>query len=62
MHARACAAQPVRIGWYEDEMQVVRHQAPHLDACIAALLSEQIAIERIVASQRKSERGHCRAG
>jgi len=50
MDTRKCAAQLVGIGRHEDEMHVVRHQAPgpYLDARRAAMCGEQIAIERIV--------------
>jgi hypothetical protein len=48
--ARERAAQPVRIGRHQDEVHMVRHQAPgpHRDADVAAMFGEQVAVERIV--------------
>src|SRR5437879_1109624 len=50
MHPRERAAQPVRVGRHEDEVHMVRHQAPgpHLDLGRAAIFGEQIAVKRIV--------------
>ncbi|GLR88017.1 hypothetical protein GCM10007857_47290 [Bradyrhizobium iriomotense] len=50
MHAREGAAQSVGIRGNQDEMHVVRHQAPrpHLDAGGFAIRRKQVAIERIV--------------
>ena len=50
MRPRKRAAQPVRVGRHQDEVHMVRHQAPgpHLDPGRAAMLGEQIAIKRIV--------------
>jgi hypothetical protein len=50
MHTRKRAAQPVRIGRHQDEVHVVRHQAPgpHFDRVRAAVCDEQVAIKRIV--------------
>ena len=64
MHARKCAAQPVRIGRHQDEVDVVRHQAPdpHLDPGGAAVFGEQVAVKRIVAVAEEGARGHCRSG
>jgi hypothetical protein len=47
MHARKRAAKPVETGRHENEMYVVRHQAPdtHLDLGRAAMHGQQIAIE-----------------
>ena len=51
MHAREGAAQPVRVGRHQDQMHMVRHQAPgpHLDVGGLAIGREQIAVARIVA-------------
>jgi hypothetical protein len=58
VHPRQRAAQSVGIGWDQNEMHVVRHQAPgpHLDLRLAAMGGEQIAIQRIVAV---AEEGAC---
>src|SRR4051794_30783969 len=50
MHSRQRAAQSVSIGRNEDQVHMVRHQAsgPHRDIGGAAMLGEQVAIERIV--------------
>ena len=50
MHPRQRAAQPVRIGRHQNEVHVVRHQAPgpHLDLGGAAIFGEQVAIQCIV--------------
>ena len=50
MHARQRPPQPVGIGRHQDEVHVVRHQAPgpHLDLGGTAILGEQVAIKRIV--------------
>ena len=65
MHPRQRAAQAVGIGRHQDQVHVVRHQAPgpHLDLGGAAMLGEQVAIERIVVRRRRRcARGRCRAG
>lgn len=51
MDPRQRTAKPVGIGWHQDQVHVVRHQAPgpDLDIGRAAVLREQVAIERIVA-------------
>ena len=58
MHTRQRAAQPVGIGRHQDEVHVVRHQAPgpHLDAGSAAIFGEQVAIKRIVAVAEEGPR------
>ena len=58
MHPRERAAQAVRIGRHEDEMHVVRHQAPgpHLDLRRSAMFGEQVAIKRIVAVAEEGPR------
>ena len=58
MHARQRAAQPVGIGRHQDEMHMVRHQAPgpHLDLGGAAIFGKQVAIQRIVAVVEKGAR------
>src|SRR5882757_7377118 len=58
MHARQGAAEPVRIGRHQDEVDVVRHQAPgpHLDPGGAAILGEHVAIKRIVAVAEEGPR------
>jgi hypothetical protein len=50
MHARQRAAQAVRIGRHQDQMHVVRHQAPgpHLGLRGAAVFREQVAVKRII--------------
>ena len=50
MHPRQRPAQPVGVGRHQDQVHVVRHQAPgpHLDAGGTAMLGEQVAIKRIV--------------
>ena len=50
MDPRQRAAQPIRIGRHQDQVHVVRHQAPgpHLDIRGAAILGEQVAIKRII--------------
>jgi RHS repeat-associated protein len=50
MHPRQRPAQPVGIGRHQDQVHVVRHQAPgpHLDLGGAAIFSEQVAIKRVV--------------
>ena len=55
---RAGAAQPVGIGRHQDEMHVVRHQAPcpHFDLSGAAILDEQVAIKRIIGVAEESPR------
>jgi len=58
VHPRQRAAQPVGIGRDQNEMHMVRHQAPgpHFHRGLAAMGSEQIAIQRIVAV---AEEGAC---
>ncbi len=58
MHARKRAAQPVGIGRHQDQVDVVRHQAPgpHLDRGGAAIFGEQIAIKRIVEIAKEGTR------
>jgi len=58
MDARECAPQPVGIGRHEDEVHVVRHQAPspHLDAGRAAMLGQQVAKKRIVGVAEEAPR------
>ena len=58
MHPRERAAQPVGIGRHEDEVHMVRHQAPgpHLDCCGAAIFGEQVAIKRIVGVAKEGTR------
>ena len=60
MHPRERAPQPIRIGRHQDEMHVVRHQAPspHLDPGGAAIFGEQVAIECIIGI---GEEGACAA-
>ena len=50
MGPRQRAAQPVRIGRHQNEVYVVRHQAPgpHLDLGSVAIFGEQVAIQCIV--------------
>src|SRR5258705_381182 len=50
MQPRQRAAQPVGIGRHENQVHVVRHQAPgpNLDPGAAAILGEQVAIKRII--------------
>src|SRR6185295_13682367 len=50
MHPRQRPAQAVPVGWHQNEMDVVRHQAPgpDLDRSRLALGGEQVAIERII--------------
>ena len=58
MDACQCAAQPVRIGRHQDEVNVIRHQAPapHLDPGRGAIGGEQVAIKRIVGLAEESPR------
>jgi hypothetical protein len=58
MHARECAAQPVRIGRHQDEVDVVRHQAPGpcLDFGGSTVFCEQVAIQRIIGVAEESAR------
>ena len=44
-------AQPVGIGWYEDQMHMIGHEhvRPDLDASRTAMRTEQLAIEGIIA-------------
>jgi hypothetical protein len=46
MHARKRAPQPVGIGRRQDQVHMVRHQAPgqHLDIGRTAILGGQVAI------------------
>ena len=55
MHPRKCAAQPVRIGRHQDEVHVVRHQAPgpYFDPGSTAIRREQLAVKRIVVITEK---------
>src|SRR5712664_2039829 len=50
MHARQRAAQAIAVGRDQDQMHVVRHQAPGPDFDLgrAAMAGEQVAVERIV--------------
>jgi len=50
MHRGKRAAQAVRIGWHQDQMHVIGHQAPrpHLHIGHAAMLGEQVTVERLV--------------
>jgi hypothetical protein len=50
MHRRQRPAQPIGVRRHQDQMDVVRHQAPrpHLDVGRPAMLAEQIAVERVV--------------
>jgi hypothetical protein len=50
MHARQRAAQAVGVGRDQDQMHVVRHQAPGPDVDVgrATMAGEQVAVERIV--------------
>jgi hypothetical protein len=47
---RECPVQPVPVGRHQDEMHMVGHQAPrpNLDIGRPAMLSEEIAVERII--------------
>jgi len=58
MHRRQRPAQPVRIRRYEDQVNVVRHQAPRpeLNPGSAAGRREQIAIEPVVVVAEKRPR------
>ena len=58
MHPRQRAAQSVRIGWHQDEMYVVRHQAPgpHLDLGVATIFGEQVAIQHVIAVAEEGPR------
>jgi hypothetical protein len=53
-----CHRNTVRIGRHQDEMHVVRRQAPgpHLDPGAAAIFREQVAIKRIVSVAEKGAR------
>jgi hypothetical protein len=50
VHRRERAAQAVVVMRHQDEMHVVRHQAPgpHGDVSGAAMLGQQVAVERVV--------------
>ena len=50
MHAGQRPPQPVGVERHQDEMHVVGHQAPrpHLDVGLAAVLRQEIAVERVV--------------
>lgn len=50
MHRSERPAQAVGVGRYQDEMHVIGHQAPipHGDVRRAAMLGEQVAIERVI--------------
>jgi len=50
MHRRQRPAQPVRVGRHEDQMDMVRHQAPRpdVDPCGATGRCEEVAIQRVV--------------
>ena len=50
VHGGQRPAQPVGIGRHQDEMHMVGHQAPgpHLHIGLAALLRQEIAVERII--------------
>jgi hypothetical protein len=50
VHARQRAAQPVRIGRQQNQMHVIRHQAPrpHRDPGSAAIVGEQVAVKRVI--------------
>ena len=58
MDARQCAAQTVRIGRHQDEMNMVWHQAPgpDLDAGRGAVGGQQVAIKRIIAVAEEGPR------
>ena len=49
VHPRQRAAQPVGIGRHQDQMRVVRHQAPrpHLDIRGAAIFRERITVIQV---------------
>ncbi len=51
VHPRQRAAQPVGIGRDQNEMDMVRHQAPgpHFDRGLAAMGGQQVAVQRIIA-------------
>jgi len=51
VHPRQRTAQPVGIGRDQNEMHMVRHQAPgpHFDRGLAGMGSQQVAVQRIVA-------------
>lgn len=54
VHARKCATQPVRGGRNQDEMNVVRHQAPSPHTSIPD--AGQFAASRAAHSRRRQER------
>jgi hypothetical protein len=56
VHPRQRAAQPVGIGRHQDQMHMVRHQAPGPDLDGTAMFGEQVAIERIVAVAEEGPR------
>ena len=58
MRPRQRPAQPVGIGRHQNEVDVVRHQAPgpHLDFGRAAILGEQVAVKRIVGVAKEGTR------
>ena len=58
MDTRQRAAQSVGIGRHQDEMDVVRHQAPAPDVHTGrpAMLAEQVAVQRIVGVVEKRAR------
>lgn len=58
VHRRQRPSQPIRIGRHEDQVDMVRHQAPRSDvhAGGAAGRREQVAIERVVVIAEESSR------
>ena len=50
MDPRQRAAQPIGIGWHQDQVHVVgiRHQAHTSTSAAPAILGEQVAIKRII--------------
>jgi hypothetical protein len=50
MHGGQRPPQPVRVERHQHEMHMVGHQAPgpHLDVGLAAVLRQEIAVERII--------------
>ena len=58
MHGGERPAQPVGVGRHQDEMHMVGHQTPrpHVDIGLAAVLRQEIAVERIIAVAAKGAR------